>query len=279
MFCALSATAGSDFHVEWEKAAKLARSEKNEEAINAFLALGAKSRLRDENYKCVKRAAMIADRLKKLEKALALTKNIKNVPLSKLCRMEILVKNKKYGRLIEEFADEDLALWPENCVGPGFYLRGLAFSKKSQPAEAVRDLTQAAKYYPDKLGMGLFLLTLGNVYKKDIKDEDKAVGAYLKAALNGRKYAWTTRIAIGNVVGYYVKRRRFADARAFLMKFPVASLSGGSWKSSMLFNMATILEAEGKVAEARTLYAKIANDPGTPKYLELQCATRIKKMK
>ena len=126
LICALSVLA--DYSKELAAAKALAKAKKPDEAIKVLVELAEKTDIRDRNAECLREAALIAHRQKKYEKALELAKKIRNRPLSKACQMGIMFNNRKNKEFMEVFENEDIDLWPENCVGTGFFCAGEAGS-------------------------------------------------------------------------------------------------------------------------------------------------------
>jgi len=265
----------ADYAQELATAKVLAKGEKFDEAIKAFVELAEKTDIRDRNAECLREAALIANGQKNYEKALELAKKIRNKPLSKTCRMEIMLRNKKYQELIDEFKDEDIALWPEHCVGKGFYSRGCAYQRLKKPEEAAADLEMATLYYASKSEMSSALLDLGNTYLNGLKDEAKALKAFKKLATDGLKYAWTTRAGIRNAVVLYIKQKNYSDAHRILDKYDVSDLTGGYWSGIILLSRARIFAAEGRRDEAIALYKTILGMADIPKGMVKESKSEI----
>ena len=175
-------TAFAGYDEDFKAANSLGASGKRAEALAAFIKLADTSK--DEQQICdsLKQAAINAAVLGHFDQAMELARRIPVATLSKSCQMVVLSESRKYKELMEQFKDEDLAAWPKSVSGDAFRMRGESAWFLRDGKQAVADLTRAADLLEDGYYRDRAILTLGNVYEDLLKDENKAIEAYVRVS-------------------------------------------------------------------------------------------------
>lgn len=254
----------ADYAKEQRAADSLLRAKKYNEAINALVKLANETAFRDRNFECLRKAALAADKQKDYQRALDLADKIRNRPLAKSCRMEIMLANKKNKELIEEYGNEDISLWPENCAGKGFYYRGEAYYLLKNGERAEADFHNAVKYgiRPEKLKA---MRSRAYNFLKNLKDKEKALECFMDIANADIPFSYVVGGAVQQAVGMLKKRRKYDEALQLLQGRDIDKLNNGYWKTILLLDYAEIYEAQGKKAEAVAKYKEAAESKGIPR--------------
>ena len=98
--------------------------------------------------------------------------------------MRILFSAQKWQEMINEFKDVNFSEWQDKSMaGEALFLRGTAYCEmkrgdQENGTKAERDLKMSLEFSPSSDA----LLTLGANYQDNLKDEQKALEAYLKYA-------------------------------------------------------------------------------------------------
>ena len=199
--------ASADYLADRKEALALSQSGKHAEALALFTAMAAGAASDLQKADALEQAAYCADRLKQSAQALALAQSIPLQAVSKQCHMNLLLANQKYRELVAEFKAEDIAHWPESSRGGGFHGRGMAYYHLKDGKAAEADLRDALPYLRDEHTPGVVWLTLGNNYRDQLQDDQKALDAYAQAA----KKLW-------NGSGYYYSLESVLASASILCK-------------------------------------------------------------
>lgn len=133
------------FPGDFQAAGKLFADGDFEAAHANFLELAEAAPTPSARNMCLVRAAQALAGARNYADALTLVQNIADTPLSHKYRMEILNSAGEYKALTEEFADEDIAAWPESINYQGYRLRGEAWMRVGDKVRALADFERSAE--------------------------------------------------------------------------------------------------------------------------------------
>ena len=92
--------------------------------------------------------------------------------------MQNLLDQSQDQRLVEQFAQEDIARWPFWKRGDGYFARGRAYAATKSGKEAEADLARALAWTSDPRVRDAIRLALGQNREDNLKDSDAALIAY-----------------------------------------------------------------------------------------------------
>ena len=192
-----------NFAQDYQKAAALSREGKHAEAEKSFLELEARraghksirQRLKDEAYGG---GASCAARRKEYGRAMELAGKISNGPLRKFRQMEILRAQRKGREILELLRNENLASWPDRLIYRAALRRGQAYARSGDFKSAERDYLLARKATMDVNESASVLVLLGNLYRDDLKDKEKALACFAEVI----KLPAKARIRSAGALGY-----------------------------------------------------------------------------
>ncbi|MBN2315654.1 MAG: hypothetical protein JXM79_17130, partial [Sedimentisphaerales bacterium] len=144
----------------------------------------------------LEKASRCAERLKEDEQAIQLAKDIPVAVISMLRQMELLAAKEKYSELLDRFADDKMGgrnfhehfVYPEleDVMADLYYHRSMAYAHTGhlEAAEAdlriMNDKRARLQYRSGESIHDLTWLRLGDFYRIQLKDDDRALEAYLK---------------------------------------------------------------------------------------------------
>ena len=186
----------------------LARAGKNAEALAAYIDMPKKMPMCDRlKSDILEKASLCAQRLKNYDRAMALAKSIPLQPLAILRRMQLMVEQKKYAELIENFAEKNMGgvnlgsfTYPEreDLIEDLFYYRSIAYRQTGDLEAAEADLKwgtegrRRGQYRAGESIQDLAWLRLGDFYRESLKDDTRALEAYLKVCDRTTWAPWGT---------------------------------------------------------------------------------------
>jgi hypothetical protein len=167
---------------------ELVKAGQHAEALAAFKQLAATKLTDEQQADALEQAIDCAVRLKQPDEAAALAKQIRSPHHAKLARMRLLDDSRQWQSLLNEFAAENLADWPDTLIGYAASRRGHAHLIAKNGAEAERDLLSAADWLTETNWKGEALLALGRTYRQLIKDDAKAIAAFRRVYSTGNEF-------------------------------------------------------------------------------------------
>ena len=249
----------ADFQGDIATIKKLCQEQKHDEAIKAFLELGAKS-VDAQQWQAVTEAALCTMQHKKnASEALALTEQIKSEPYKKVARLKIL-KFSSPQQVVDEFKGEDFSKWPEPEIGLAYLERGRAYLSLKNGTEAEKDLLNAVKMYK----VGQFqkweaMQLLGDTYWKVMNDETKAEDSY-RDCIDGFSGGWPAFIARINLSEMLRKQKKYDEALQCLQSG--TATESPFWTAEIKEGVAKVYIDQGKKAEAVAIAEEVLKMPG-----------------
>ena len=174
----------------------LVEAGKETEALAAYVKLAEETPMGERlKSDVLERAARCADRLGDYEQAMALAERIPLKPFSARRRMAFMAKRRKFGELLEAFADRPghgtphlswLCPETELVLADALYYRGMAYAETGDPEAAEKQLRtmvdkgQKLGFSPGPTVLDLSWKRLGDFYRDHLKDDAKALDAHAK---------------------------------------------------------------------------------------------------
>jgi len=171
---------------------KLAEEGRNAEALVAYTAISQKFAMSDRlKTDVLEKASRCAERMKNYAQALKLAEDMPVAPLSILRQMEILAAQDKYDEILKKVGRRSFALsytYPEleDVMADLYYYRAQAYIRADdlEKAEAdLKEMNDKRRRLTYRSGEAIHDLTyfrLGNFYRDQLKDEDRALESYLE---------------------------------------------------------------------------------------------------
>lgn len=181
-----------------------------------------------------------------------------------LDRMQTLHQARNHQELIDRFANEDIAGWPEAGsaqAARALHLRGQAYQRLNDLERAAADLAAAVARAPDN---GYYWQTLG-VNLRNRGDEAGALQAFLNAyehvaaAHTGVPRGWMPASATLSAATILRDQGRYAEALDVLDRYGNETVAAmGYWGEGLLRARAQVYAGQGRDREALDLF-RLAN--------------------
>jgi len=241
--------AKADYVAERKAALALSQTGKYTEALAMFTNMAAGAYSDFQKSDALEQAASCANGLKQYDLAMNLAKQIPLAGVSKQCRMSLLRQNRKYSELIAEFKEEDIEHWPaaESVIGYGLFYRGAAYSRLKGGQAAEADLKKAMDYFAENDTKAQVLLELGNNYRNNLKDNQKAVEAYTRSV--EARGAYRSVNTLLSAVDILREQGKYGEALKLLATLDINKISGNG-RGSILAAYGENLAAQGNKTEA-----------------------------
>jgi tetratricopeptide (TPR) repeat protein len=180
--------------------------------------------------------------------------------------MQNLLDQFQAPRLVEQFAEEDIAAWPFWKRGDGYFARGCAYVAIKAGTAAEADLTRALPWISDARTRDAVQLALGQNRENNLQDDAAALTAYHAIIATAKQLGSADQFyAVQAIARIQTKRGQFDEALATLRKVEIDKLRG-FWHDSMLLARGDTLRAAGSKDEALAAYESIlAADAGDPR--------------
>ncbi|KPK43259.1 MAG: hypothetical protein AMK72_13575 [Planctomycetes bacterium SM23_25] len=275
-------------------ASALARAGRDAEALTAYTNLAENLPLSDRlKADVLEQASSCAGRLKDYDRAMQLAKRIPVKPIAIRRQMQLMLQQKQYAALLDAFADRKMGgrkfhlsfAYPEqeDLMADLFYYRSLAYVHANDLAAAEADLRimndkrTRLTYRSGEAIHDRVWLQLGDFYRTQLKDDDRALEAYrnvcdrttwafwgrpLKPAARG---ADRTLVAATKAASEILRKQGKLDE---VRKLQFNLLKARAEAS------ASLLKESETVAKFRDLLAL----PGTPSADVEECAKRINRL-
>ena len=209
---------------------------------------------------------------KSAAKALIQAERIPMAPVAKSVQMRNLARQRAYGRILEQFADEDLSTWPAYAAVHGYAVRGRAHYDAGNAELAEHDLSRAAElmvHDRSENAARLWALLARN-RAQQLDDEKGARQAYDHVVTIFRdKSGGAGRLdSMLDVVRFHRERGEYDKA---LERLALMDPHGrrGSWGGRILSALGKTHAAAGSKQEAVAAYEELlANDSIPKRYKE-----------
>ncbi len=272
---AAAAPALADFETDLRAAAALCKNNQHEEAVRAYLALGAGCDDPEQRYQAVSAAAVCARlHLHSEARALELCQRIEAQPYVKACRATVYQWATSPQKVLAEFGDEDFSTWPESLAAIGYAVRASAYYNAKKGQEAARDFLRTFQF-AKSFAKWSALQRLGDTYWKLLDDELLAEACYRKCMsdFGGGWPGLQARVNLGDLLR---SQQRYDDALQCLAGAPSV---GGFWKAALLIGTAKVHVAAGHKSEAITALNHALATAGLHPSQKKECETLLAKLK
>ena len=242
----------ADYPSDRKAAMELVKADKNEEALSAFDKMAKDTVDEAQKSDALEQAAMCASRLKKYDQAIELAGQIPLVPMAKTVQMRIMLDNGKGTEILAKFKDDAISDWPSQAAGEASYYRAVAYSQAKDGKNAEVDLKNALKNLAPGYTADQTRLTLADNYQNNLKDDQRALPAYLEAEEKATvAFGWIRLQSIVSASEIFRRQNRYDEAIQILDKAEVNNLNG-YWRIAVLGAYGETLAShpQGKKAEA-----------------------------
>jgi tetratricopeptide (TPR) repeat protein len=241
-----------------QKAKPLIAQKRYAEAIAYYEEMAGKTADKDNNATFLKEASKITlDKLKDFDQAMLLAKKIQDPGYSKSRQLVLLQENNQVKQAIEQFGEADINSWPFNCRLESFLSRGRAYIELKNLSSAKEDLIQASEGFGSVMNKGQSCKLLGDLYWKQLKDDEKALIAYRKGMdVTKANYSWRSDCFL-NVINILLKQNKGDEARSTFESFDFDKLPNGQTKCRFYLAYADVLIEQNYNGQAATQLIKI----------------------
>lgn len=250
--CMLAVMALADYPADRKAAADLMNAGKNEEALAAFLKMAGGAEVTPvQKSDAVEQAVLCAINLKKYDQAGELIKQLGDTPAAKISKMRLLMAQREWQAVVDQFKDENLSAWPAEYVGEAFAGRGKCALFVQNGELAAKDYAKAADNLTEPNSLGLALIGLGDAFQL-LKDDARALEAYRKVYKASTQYKACT--AAVYAAGILKRQGKLDEAIRELDLIDIKQLVPSDIRDMWLIEYADTLAKQGKKAEATAKY-------------------------
>lgn len=271
LIVALASTAGAAepvFPVDFQEAMRMARTPgKDGEAEAVFLELADRQ---VRHQQCIEaaleQASLLALRRKDFEEAEKRAGRIKDKPLQTLCRMRIWDAQLRWTNIVEAAGSQDLAAWPDRLVYDAAMCRARAHAMLGNAVAAEKDFLLAQTTTFDANQLAFANLTLGNLYRDQVKDESKALAAY-KAVIDSPVVGAAKYDSIIAYAVLLAKKGDEKEAIAQLDKLGAENIPSADWRCRIQQAYGDVYAALKRPDAALAAYRKALEVPDVSQYM------------
>ena len=190
-------------------AAALAQTGRDAQALAAYASMAEQLPMSDRvKADVLEKASLCAQRLKDYDQAMKLAKAIPVAPLSMHRQMQLMLEQKQYDALLATFSQKAMGgrsfhlsfAYPEqeDVMADLYYYRSIAHREAGDLAAAEADLKimndkrRQLSYRSGEAIHDLTWLRLGDFYRQSLKDEERALAAYLHVCNRTTWAPWGT---------------------------------------------------------------------------------------
>jgi hypothetical protein len=256
----------ADFLTAVRRAAELVSGGKCDEALAAYTA-AAEGKVTDlQRSYALEQAAAVARGLRQHELTDQLADRIPIAGAKKTVLMQNLLDQARAARVVEQYAREDISVWPFWKRGDGYFARGRAYTATKAGEQAEADLALALQWTSDPRIRDAIRLALGQNRESQLQDDAAALAAYQAIVADAKHLGAADQFyAVQAIARLQTKRGQFEAALATLRRVEVDKLRG-YWHDSMLLARGEVLQAAGRNEEALAIYQSIlAGESGDPR--------------
>jgi tetratricopeptide (TPR) repeat protein len=268
----------ADYVLDRQAAMKLVNARKYEDAKTAFLKMAEGEVTDFQKSDALEQAARCASRLKQYDEAMKLAERIPLKPVSQYVALTLLMDQRKWKDVVDQYKDVDFTAWPDYIAGHAFHQRSRAYFYIKDGSAAEADLKKALDYIPDNATRASILLNLGQNYQSNLKDDKQALDAYMRVIeLMPGQGSWINLTAITSAVSMLREQKKFDEAFNVLKTIDIDKL-GGYWRGALLAAHGDVCAAQGKRAEAIARYKEALAVKGIPAYAERTWKKRLEEI-
>ena len=259
-------SAGS-FPSDFQEAVRLYHTPgKAADAEAAFLELAAR-RIRHSRGTdaALEKASLCALRRKDIEEAEQRADRIQEESLRTLCRMRIWEAQRRWAEIVDGLSKQNIETWPDRLIYDAAMCRGKAYAIL-RDAAAEKDFQLALVYTIDARERAFANLALGNFYRDQAHDEEKALVAYRKIAESSVRGA----IKYEGVIAYAMllaARDKGREALEQLDDLKVEAIPHPDWRCRIHQAYGDLHAALDHPADAAAAYRKAIAVPGASEHL------------
>lgn len=242
----------------------------------AFLALAQGELSEFQKSDALEQAAILSNRLKRVDEAIALARQIPLAHVAKAVEMQILSDHRKRRELIGRFGKEDFSTWPDRLIGNAAHCRGKAYYALKDGKAAERDLKLATEHLLEDNSLGLAQIALGDTYRRLLKDRDKALLCYREAYR--RRNVYKRSNAIMNAAAILREQGKTEAALKELALIPMDRVTLPYWRTRALTSWAGALAGAGRKDEAIAMYEEALALKGITDRTREACRTAVARL-
>jgi len=264
--CAYGSSAGN-FPSNFQEAVRLYHTQgKAADAEAAFLELAArKVRHSRGTDAALEMASLCALRRQDFEEAEQRADRIQEESLRILCRMRIWEAQRRWADIVDGLGKQDIETWPDRLIYDAAMCRGKAYAIQRNAA-AERDFQLALAYTIDARELAFANLALGNFYRDQAQDEDKAFEAYRKVVESPVRGAPKYESVIAYAM-LLAARNQGREALEQLDELKVETIPHPDWRCRIHQAYGDLHAALNRPADAMAAYRKAITVPGASDYL------------
>lgn len=266
----------ADYVSSRAEAVVLLKQDKPEEALAAFLELAAGEGSESQKADALEQAALLCNRLDRPAEALELARRIPHGPTAKSVELQLLAERRQWRQIVDQFGGEDLAAWPDMLIGPASYWRGHAHYALKNAEAAKGDLQRACHYLLEDNTLGLAFIALGDTYRHQLGDTDRALQAYRQAYQ--RRNVYKRCQAAMNAAAILRERGETDAALAELAVIPLEQITLPYWRGNLLAAWGVTLAQAGKTAEASAKFREALALADIPDHVRKTCEEGLRKL-
>lgn len=265
----------SDFPEKFQTALKLYHKNKMTEAEETFLKLATEKVRPYAKDASMEYAAYCAMGRREYNKAEEYAAKIKDGKVRIFCRMNLLQRQRKLNEIIKISGNEQLASWPDRIISEAALIRGRAYARLRESKKAEQDFILSRKSTMDLRQKAYADLSLGALYRKQMKDEDKAMAVYKAVAELESLHGAAKYDAVIAYTALLAKQGKTDEAFNKLDKLQVKNIKSAYWKSRIYIAYGDLYAAAGKKKQAMDNYkqAKALKARGILKIIEQKIAS------
>jgi tetratricopeptide (TPR) repeat protein len=271
-----AAAPDEDFLQGIRVAADLARQGKRTEALAAYRAAAEATSTDVQKSYALEQAAGFARGQRQPELGWQLIARIPINAARKVAWMQALLDQAEAPRVIEQFAQEDIAAWPFWKAGDGYFVRGRAYSITKDGRAAEADFLHALEWTAEPRLRDSIQQHLGRNRETNLNDDNGALAAWHEI-IDHAKHVGTAEQyeAVLGIARILTKRRQFEDALATLGRVPLEQ-AAGVWRGTLLLAQGDTLQAAARPSEARAVYETVIADKTIDERLRKAAAEKLR---
>ncbi|HND52476.1 MAG TPA: hypothetical protein PLV92_08775, partial [Pirellulaceae bacterium] len=187
------------------------------------------------------------DQLKEQQREKAIDEivaSIKSPHHRMLAMMRRMDSQRRWPDILEKFGGEDFSKWPDTLVGYAATARGHAYFHAKRGTEAAADLQLAADWLTESNWRGEALLSLGRTYRQLTNERAKAIEAFRQVYTTGNEFKHCA--AACEVAEILKAEGKLAEARAELERIDERKMTIESYRQLLQRTRDTLKKSESE---------------------------------